>query len=110
MSYSKGDIVVIPVPFTDNQTTKKRPAIVVSNNDVHLAGDVVVVQITSQYKNDSFNFPLYDADLTVPLPKQSYVRVYKLFVLEEHLIEKRVSSLTASAYKRLSASICNMIR
>jgi len=110
MSYLKGDIVVIPVPFTDNRTTKKRPAVVVSNDAVHASGDVIVVQITSQHKNDGFCFPLYANDLTVPLPKQSFIRVYKLFVLEEHLIEKRISSLTSAAYNRLAESIYNVIR
>jgi mRNA interferase MazF len=109
MKYSKGDIVVIPVPFTDNQTTKKRPAVVVSNEDVHARGDIVVVQITSQNKNDMFSFPLLDTDLTIALPKQSYIRTYKLFVLEECLIEKKVSSLTMSAYKRLYKSIRKII-
>jgi len=31
MSFKKGDIVVIPVPFTDNQIIKKRPAVILSN-------------------------------------------------------------------------------
>ncbi len=54
--FQKGDIVVIPVPFTDNQAVKKRPAIVISNSDVHATGDVVVVQITSRLRNDKLSF------------------------------------------------------
>jgi len=34
--YSKGEIVLIPVPFTDLSATKKRPVLVVSN-DTHNA-------------------------------------------------------------------------
>jgi mRNA interferase MazF len=30
--YKFGDIVLVPFPFTDQTTTKKRPAIIVSSN------------------------------------------------------------------------------
>ena len=109
MSFHKGDIVVIPVPFTDNQTTKKRPAVVISNEDVHNIGDVLVVQITSKKGNDNLSFPLSETDVTVTLPKKSYIRVHKMFVLERFLIEKKVSALTSDAYTRLITAINNII-
>jgi len=109
MSFKKGDIVVIPVPFTDNKTSKKRPAVVISNEDVHNTGDVLVVQITSKKRNDKLNFPLSDTDTTVILPKKSYIRIHKMFVLEEFLIEKKVSALTSDAYEKLIAAINGII-
>jgi mRNA interferase MazF len=109
MRYKKGDIVVIPVPFTDNTTTKKRPAVVISNEEIHTQGDVVVVQITSQQKDDNLSFELTSADTIVAMPKQSYVRVHKIFVLEENLIEKRISALTQYAYRRLIKAINRVI-
>jgi mRNA interferase MazF len=88
MNFKNGDIVVIPVPFTDNQTTKKRPAVVISSEDVHTIGDVLIVQITS---------------------KKSYIRLHKMFVLENFLIEKKVSALTSDAYTRLITAINKII-
>ena len=58
MSFKKGDIVVIPVPFTDNATVKKRPAVVLSDVEVHATGDVLVAQITSKIHHDNLNFAL----------------------------------------------------
>jgi mRNA interferase MazF len=109
MSFKKGDIVVIPVPFTDNASIKKRPAVVLSNAEVHAIGDVLVAQITSKTKNDNLSFTLSPADMTVALPKQSYVRIHKLFVLEENLIEKKVSELIPSAYSQLADKISELI-
>ncbi len=45
----QGDIVLIPVPFTDLSSQKRRPVIIVSN-DTHIRGaaDVVVVAMTSR--------------------------------------------------------------
>jgi mRNA interferase MazF len=109
MSFKKGDIIVIPVPFTDNATIKKRPAVVLSSSEVHATGDVLVAQITSKKKKDNLNFTLSPTDMTVALPKQSYVRIHKLFVLEENLIEKKVSELTPSTYSHLAGKISELI-
>ena len=109
MSFKKGDIVVIPVPFTDNATAKKRPAVVLSDAEVHATGDVLVAQITSKIHHDNLNFALLATDMTVDLHKQSYVRIHKLFVLEERLIDKKVSELLPSAYSRLADRISALI-
>jgi mRNA interferase MazF len=109
MSFKKGDIVVIPVPFTNNSTVKKRPAVVLSNEDVHATGDVLIAQITSKGKDDNLNFSLSGKDMTIALPKQSYVRIHKLFVLEKHLIEKKVSELIPSVYSQLALKISELI-
>ena len=47
MSYSKGDIILLPYPFTDFKTTKVRPAVVVATEDGRYT-DVFVVPITSR--------------------------------------------------------------
>jgi hypothetical protein len=44
----QGDIVLIPVPFTDLTSQKRRPVIVLSNNAYNrTSSDVVVVAMTS---------------------------------------------------------------
>jgi mRNA interferase MazF len=101
MMFNQGDIVIIPVPFTDNSGYKLRPAVVVSNNSVHQSGDIMIVQITSKFKNDNLNLPLGEIDVTEPLPVQSFIRVHKLFVLEQRLVKGRVSSLKPEKYQQL---------
>jgi mRNA interferase MazF len=50
MNYSKGDIVLLPYPFTDLKTTKVRPAVVVATEDGRHS-DVFVVPLTSRTGN-----------------------------------------------------------
>ena len=47
-TYSFGDIVLVPFPFTDQTTTKKRPAVVVSSSQYNSARpDIILMAITS---------------------------------------------------------------
>ena len=44
-----GDVVLVPFPFTDQTTSKKRPAVVVSSDSYHVGRpDLILMAITSQ--------------------------------------------------------------
>ena len=50
--YEFGDVVLIPFPFTDQTTTKKRPAVVVNSAAYHRHHpDIILMAITSQIKS-----------------------------------------------------------
>jgi len=110
MSYSKGDIVIIPVPFTDNIGYKLRPAVVISNETVHRTGDVIIVQITSKLKRDKLSISITNKDVTESLPVKSYIRIHKIFVLEQRLIKGKVSSLKITKYQELINKINQVIK
>lgn len=49
--FELGDVVLVPFPFTDQSTTKKRPAVVISSqayNDDR--PDLIIMAVTSQIK------------------------------------------------------------
>jgi mRNA interferase MazF len=110
MIFSKGDIVIIPVPFTDNRGYKLRPAVVISNDTVHQTGDVMIVQITSKRKQDNLSISLTNNDVTENLPVKSYIRAHKIFVLEQKLIKGIVSHLKPSKYTELTQIINQIIK
>lgn len=109
MNFTKGDIVIIPVPFTDNKGYKLRPAVVISNDTVHQTGDVIIVQITSKLKQDKLSIPITNNDVTEGLPVKSYIRVHKIFVIEQRLIKGKVSSLKIIKYQELIQRINKII-
>ena len=48
-SYEFGDVVLVPFPFTDQRTTKRRPAVVVSSGAYHRERpDLIILAVTSQ--------------------------------------------------------------
>jgi mRNA interferase MazF len=109
MKINQGDIVIIPVPFTDNLGYKMRPAVVISNKPVHATGDAVIVQITSKQKNDGLGIEIKPDDIGIDLPAKSYIRFHKIFVLEIKLIKGVVASLNQHAYNNLAQKIFDMI-
>lgn len=49
--FELGDIVLVPFPFTDQSTTKKRPAVVISSQAYNTERpDLIIMAVTSQLK------------------------------------------------------------
>ena len=73
----KGDIVVLPFPFTDLTASKKRPALILSD----IKGpDYIMLQITSKNVKDSYAIPLSDNDFqSGSLKQNSNIRPNKIF-------------------------------
>ncbi len=47
-AYEFGDVVLVPFPFTDRRTTKRRPAVVVSSERYHQERpDLIILAVTS---------------------------------------------------------------
>ena len=47
MMYKQGEIVLIPVPFSDLSSTKRRPVMILSNSEYNkLTDDIIVAAIT----------------------------------------------------------------
>ena len=82
--FVKGDVIIIPFPFTDLTGNKKRPAFVVAD----LPGDdIIVCQITSKAKSDSLALPLKVNDfITGSLPVDSFIRPNKIFTADKNII------------------------
>jgi mRNA interferase MazF len=94
-TYSPGDVVVVPFPFSERDATKRRPALVCSSatfNDT--SHHVVLAMITTpSHKKWPGDVALRDLAPT-GLPAQSIVR-WKLFTLDASLVVRRAGALSA---------------
>ena len=93
-SYEQFDVVVVPFPFTDRATTKRRPALVLSRAGTfnQRVGQSVLAMITSA-KNSHWPLDIDISDLDrAGLPSQSIVRM-KLFTLDHRLIVRKAGTL-----------------
>ena len=89
--FVKGDIVVLPFPFSDLSDAKRRPALVLAA----LAGDdIILCQITSQNIRDNYPIPLYNSDCeTGSLNKISNIRPNRIFTADRRIVINKIGIL-----------------
>ena len=72
--YKRGEIALVPVPFSNLSLTKIRPVLVVSNTAHNFASpDMIVVAITSNLLQNGIIIEASDLIVGV-LPKKSIIR------------------------------------
>ena len=104
----KGDIVLVPFPFTDLSQTKLRPAVVLYTEPTN--NDVTLCFITSQGIDTLFagEFLLDTADSEFSitgLKVSSKVRVTRMMTIERKLILRRLGKLGNNHVKILNSTI-----
>lgn len=109
-SYEQFDVVVVPFPFTDRATTKRRPALVLSRAGTfnQRVGQSVLAMITSA-KNSHWPLDIEISDLDCAgLPSQSIVRM-KLFTLDHRLIVRKAGTLSQDDNMRVEHSLLKLL-
>jgi mRNA interferase MazF len=102
-----GDIVSVEFPFSDLQTHKHRPGLVLVSGDV----DLLVARVTTHPPRD-----LSDVALNhwpeIGLPRASTVRLTKLATIDRRLVHHTIGHLhsedsqaVAQAWQQLTASV-----
>ena len=96
---NRGTIVIVSYPFTDLSSSKRRPALVVSN-DIYNSktSDVVLVALTSQmprHVDTSSHIVVDQADLVHgTIPVRSWILISKLFTCDKSIIQKVTATVS----------------
>ncbi len=104
---SQGELVLIPVPFTDLSSQKRRPVIIISSTAYNrISRDIIVVAVTSNLAIVPHSLPLIGTDLSNGTLKQSSrVRADRIYTLEQSLVVKSFGILKAEAIDRIYSEI-----
>ena len=107
-SFMKGDVVVVPFPFSDLTQTKRRPALVISALD---GDDVILCQITSRSIKDPYAIPILDRDFGAGSLKQpSNVRPNRIFTADSGIVLYQVGRLRADKLDSVIERIVQILR
>ena len=103
-NFAFGDIVLLSFPYTDGQSYKKRPALVIND---YRDGDVIVCRITSQIYKSKQDILIHDWEKSgLKLP--SVIRVHKIATLEKELVEVVIGHIDESLKNKVRNAIGNL--
>jgi mRNA interferase MazF len=104
----KGDVVVVPFPFSDLTQAKRRPALVVAQLD---GDDLILCQITSQQVRDRYALSLGDEDFaTGGLHQPSNIRPNRLFTADQHIVLYQIGHLKQPKLDTVISKIMEILR
>ena len=87
----KGDVVVVPFPFSDLSNAKRRPALVAASLN---GDDVILCQITSRARNDACSVSVSNEDFSSGgLPADSVIRPNRIFTADSRIIVRKAGSV-----------------
>jgi mRNA interferase MazF len=110
MTFNAFDVVVVPFPFTDRTTTKRRPALILSDHEAfnQQVGQAVMTMITSAKNSDwPLDVEIQDLD-SAGLPSASIIRM-KLFTLDEQLIIRKAGALANADQLRVREALHQLL-
>ncbi len=106
--FVKGDVVVVPFPFSDLSNAKRRPALVVAGLD---GDDLILCQITSQSTRDNYAVPIDEDDFEKgDLKQKSNVRPNRIFTADSKIILYKIGNLKTEKIVQVIEGIINIIR
>lgn len=105
MIYNKFDIVKLPFPFTDKNTVKRRPSLVISSRDYQINHNhCVLVMITSAKQSSCLD----DIDITnittAGISSPSKIR-FKIFTLDVFLILEKIGCLIGEDQQKVQQKL-----
>ena len=102
------DVVTVPFPFIDRPKTKKRPALVLSNDDFNRGSHTILAMITTKklpaWPGDSQITDYVNAGLSLPC----LVR-FKFFTLDNRLLQRIIGHLSKKDSDEVARNLCSYL-
>lgn len=107
MMFERGDLLLVPFPFTDLSAVKRRPVLAVTDADNY--GDFIAIPVTSRPQAEH-GLPLAGTDLLIgTLPAASWIRTNRIVTLNASLVVKSVGRISEGAVAAAVERFCAYI-
>ncbi len=108
-TFTRGDIVLFPFPYTDLSHRKLRPCLVISNE---MREDILLCQITSKkIRKDKYSVEIKHSNtIDGSLQIDSYIRTNMIFTANKAQIHKKLCKIKDEQYIEVVNIINNLIR
>ena len=103
----KGDVVVVPFPFSDLTDAKRRPALILAELD---GEDRILCQITSQQLKDRHSIPIDETDFEEgSLRKMSNIRPNRIFTADCKIILYKAGHIKSDKINEVIKTIIDIL-
>lgn len=111
-TYRGGELVLVPFPFADQSTLKKRPALVLKRiSSKTLPPLIIIAMITSRIEGEQIAGDcVLDHWQEAGLVSISKVRLAKLVTVEERIVLKRLGTLHPKDLTAVKRSVHNFFK
>ena len=103
--YEQKEVVLIPFPYSDLMGSKKRPALIISNERINKTEDRICCLVTSQPTKEGILINKLEEG---KLPFKSWIKIHRLFTISEKIIIKKLckinNNLFSDVIKELNAN------
>ena len=108
--FKRGDIVVLPFPFSDASSAKPRPCLVVAELPYLGGTDYLVCMISTQDTSDPQSIELKPSDVVLgKLDAQSYLRPLYLFAASGDVVDRRIGVMHQNVFKQVLQAIVSVV-
>ena len=103
----RGDLLLVPFPFTDLSAAKRRPVLALTASDSY--GDFIALPVTSRPQSEH-GLPITAADMVSGrLPTPSWIRTNRIVILNVSLVVKTIGRLREPAIVEAVRCFCAYI-
>ncbi|MBU2477005.1 type II toxin-antitoxin system PemK/MazF family toxin [Candidatus Micrarchaeota archaeon] len=111
MIYKQGDIILLPFPYSDLTSFKKRPALVLSNDNFNRSsGDLICCLVTTNPEKEKFSVFVDNSDmLNGKLPFKSKIKPFRLFTVDKKIVLNKLCSLKKMKFNLVVNSLHEIV-
>lgn len=105
--YNQRDILLIPIPFTDLSSNKRRPVLVISSSDYNeKTEDIIVVAVTSNLEEKGYGVIFNNDDMLEGyLKMDSCIRADKIYTLSKTIVIKKFGAVRKEIIDKVKEKI-----
>jgi|SRR3989344_6235071 len=104
--FVKGDVVVLPFPYTDLSSIKKRPALVIA---MLKGNNIILAQITTNQRGDEDLISLAKKDFASGFLKcDSFIMASLIFTADSSRVNYRAGRIKPEKIKEVQNKLCEV--
>lgn len=110
--HKQRDIVLVPIPFTDLTSIKRRPVVIISGDNYNnKSSDIIAAAMTSNLASSTEYTILIDSENLSEglLPKQSIIRCDKIYTISKDIIVKNFGKLSIETFRNVKKNIDQLL-